>query len=353
MKIINGVMYMDANKNPLVSVIVPVYNVEKYLDRCVGSIVKQTYHNLEIILVDDGSPDDCPAKCDEWAVRDGRIKVVHKKNGGLGYARNSGLEIATGDYVAFVDSDDYIESDMYATLIDAARRYDADMVSCGFRKELADGTFQTYIEFDSEQVVEGEDLLSLAKRYMLSYWHKSINAGVWHGIYRRSLVPDFISERVYTPEDLIFNVTIGLRLKKYVYVNRCFYNYMYNAAGLCRSYKPDDFEKMVAGANYLKKMLLDYDIYGEAERYIFTRSIFFHRYFIMSDKNMSLKDKYKEIKRLISLPDYNAMLNPEFFRGWHGKKMKYVRIAYNLQRKLMGKAYFMYLLFDKTFVARK
>ena len=95
--------------NPLISVIVPIYNVEKYLARCVDSIVNQTYKNLEIILVDDGSPDSCPDICDVWKEKDDRIKVIHKKNGGLSDARNAGLDIAQGEYVAFVDSDDFID----------------------------------------------------------------------------------------------------------------------------------------------------------------------------------------------------------------------------------------------------
>ena len=94
--------------NPLVSVIIPVYKVEKYLDRCIESVVNQTYKNLEIILVDDGSPDNCPAMCDTWAERDARIKVIHKKNGGLSDARNVALDIVKGEYVTFVDSDDMI-----------------------------------------------------------------------------------------------------------------------------------------------------------------------------------------------------------------------------------------------------
>ena len=94
-----------------ISVIIPVYGVEKYLDRCVESVVNQTYKDLEIILVDDGSPDNCPQMCDEWASRDARIRAVHRKNGGQSCARNTGLSVATGDYIAFVDSDDWIAND--------------------------------------------------------------------------------------------------------------------------------------------------------------------------------------------------------------------------------------------------
>lgn len=105
--------------NSLISVIVPIYKVEKYLDECIQSIVSQTYSNLEIILVDDGSPDRCPQMCDEWAAKDSRIRVIHQKNGGLSAARNAGLDAANGDYVGFVDSDDYIYSDMYETMLNA------------------------------------------------------------------------------------------------------------------------------------------------------------------------------------------------------------------------------------------
>ena len=102
---------MTKKLNSLVSVIVPIYKVEDYLDECVKSIVDQTYKNIEIILVDDGSPDHCPQKCDKWAKKDLRIRVVHKQNGGLSSARNAGLDVAKGEYIAFVDSDDFISPD--------------------------------------------------------------------------------------------------------------------------------------------------------------------------------------------------------------------------------------------------
>ena len=105
-----------------ISVIVPVYNVENYLRRCVDSIINQTYKNLEIILVDDGSPDNCPVICDEYAQKDSRIKVIHKENGGLSSARNCGMDMATGEYIGFVDGDDWIESDMYKFLIENAEK---------------------------------------------------------------------------------------------------------------------------------------------------------------------------------------------------------------------------------------
>ena len=114
----------------LISVIIPVYNVEEYLDECVASVVAQTHRNLEIILVDDGSPDNCPAMCDAWAEQDSRVQVIHKENGGLSDARNAGIAIAKGDYLAFVDSDDWISPDMYASMLAALKREHADICAC-------------------------------------------------------------------------------------------------------------------------------------------------------------------------------------------------------------------------------
>ena len=116
---------------PKVSIIVPIYNVERYLDRCMDSLLHQTLEDIELILVDDGSPDQCPQMCEKYAELDSRVKVVHKKNAGLGLARNSGLGIATGEYVAFIDSDDFVDLDMYGTLYAETEKYPYDAVYCG------------------------------------------------------------------------------------------------------------------------------------------------------------------------------------------------------------------------------
>ncbi len=145
-----------ANKQPLISVIVPIYKVEKYLSECVESLLAQSYKNLEIILVDDGSPDDCPALCDEYAKKDKRIKVVHKKNGGLSDARNAGIEIATGEYICFVDSDDYVAKDYIKKLYDALYNNGADMAVCGYEYVLDDGSKETDEKPKAELLTEDE-----------------------------------------------------------------------------------------------------------------------------------------------------------------------------------------------------
>ena len=123
----------------LISVVLPIYNVENYLDRCINSIVHQTYDNLEIILIDDGSPDSCPQKCDEWAKKDNRIKVIHKKNAGLGMARNTGIENASGEYLCFCDSDDYIDLETINKAYEVAKKNNADIVTFGINEVSSDG----------------------------------------------------------------------------------------------------------------------------------------------------------------------------------------------------------------------
>lgn len=152
----------------MISVIIPVYKVEKYLDECVQSIVNQSYANLEIILVDDGSPDSCGAMCDEWAKKDSRIRVIHKPNGGLSSARNAGLDIAKGDYIGFVDSDDFVALDWYETLHSAIIRTDADIVKAGliYFSDPKDGNLfnpdtdiYKIASFEKEEAFPSEQLL--------------------------------------------------------------------------------------------------------------------------------------------------------------------------------------------------
>ena len=139
----------------LVTVVLPVYNVEQYLDRCINSVVNQTYKNLEIILVDDESPDNCPKMCDEWAKMDSRIKVIHKKNQGLGYARNTGIDNATGEYIYFVDSDDYIALDTIELAYKAAVENNADIVTFGYNQVDSNGNIQkSYIPKPQKNIYE-------------------------------------------------------------------------------------------------------------------------------------------------------------------------------------------------------
>lgn len=205
----------------LISVIVPVYNVEKYLDRCVESIVNQTYTNLEIILVDDGSPDRCPAMCDEWAKRDNRIKVIHKENGGLSDARNAGMRVASGDYIAFVDSDDWIEAQMYQILYDTMVATDSDVVSCGAKRVWTDGTpAQEVISVSRNRVLEQE----AAIKAMIT--GDGLVQIAWNKLYRRNLIKDILFPLGVICEDEFWTWQVIVRAKRVSILRESYYNYL-------------------------------------------------------------------------------------------------------------------------------
>lgn len=212
-------------KQPMISVIVPVFNVEKYLKRCIESILGQTYRNLEVILVDDGSMDRCPQICDEYASKDVRIKVIHQKNGGLSSARNRGLDISSGEFIGFVDSDDYIYADMYESLLAKMQESGADIVVCGVADEyedVAEGLHSDTYYVKQETEVSGRTALQyiLEDRILVSHaWDKLYKRELWENI-RFPIGKRF--EDMYTTYLTIAKAEKVLMIpdKKYVYIHR-------------------------------------------------------------------------------------------------------------------------------------
>ena len=166
----------------LISVIIPVYKVEPYLDRCVQSIVDQTYRDLEIILVDDGSPDRCPEMCDAWAEKDSRIRVIHKENGGLSDARNSGMAAATGEYISFIDSDDWIAPEMLERLVKALVRDDSDIAACAVDMVWEDGRQNEALTVRQNLILERNE----AQQALLQ--ETFLKQPVWYKLYRRKTI---------------------------------------------------------------------------------------------------------------------------------------------------------------------
>lgn len=235
-----------------VSIIVPVYNVEEYIDRCMESLLNQTLKNIEIILVDDGSPDNCPSICDTYALKDTRVKVIHKKNAGLGYARNSGLKIATGEYVAFVDSDDYVTTDMYEKLYQYACEKKLDTVISGFNRVLNNEIIVTHREVDHDEIITGKknihqfvlDMLGAPATYKKDYKYEM---SVWRGIYSNRIIQEeqiyFPSERTYISEDIIFHFDYFEYVERLGLLSDVFYCYCENGQSLTQSFREDRFEK--------------------------------------------------------------------------------------------------------------
>lgn len=193
-----------------VSVIVPIYNVEKYLDRCLSSIINQTYENLEIILVDDGSTDKSGAICDNYKIKDCRIKVIHKQNGGLGYARNSGLDVATGQYVTFIDGDDYIGETHIEDMVKLIRKTKTDTCIAGHTKVYTDK------EVRHKNVCTGNVYIGNVKEEILprmcganSQGNDYIEMSVCMVLLSNEIIQKnnlrFMSEREYVSEDLVFD----------------------------------------------------------------------------------------------------------------------------------------------------
>lgn len=170
---------------PVISVIVPIYKVEKYLKKCLDSIINQTYNNLEIILVDDGSPDNCPALCDEYAQKDSRIRVIHKQNGGLSSARNAGFEIATSEYISFVDSDDYLNQNMYEKMMKLMLDTDADLCVCNYEKVDENGNI---LSSDSESPLKEEIINATQALHKLTEANNCYYVTAWNKIYKRNIL---------------------------------------------------------------------------------------------------------------------------------------------------------------------
>jgi glycosyltransferase involved in cell wall biosynthesis len=180
-------MKMNSDLPPLISVIIPVYKVERYLKRCVDSVLNQTYTNLEIILVDDGSPDLCPKICDDYATLDSRVKVVHKENGGLSSARNAGLDICKGEYIAFVDSDDLVSKYFIEFLYQAVVKKNVNVSIAEYRSFKQDEVLCDK-NWPDNYAVEKQSLEEILSRYSSIYSHDSMLTIVsWNKLYKANL----------------------------------------------------------------------------------------------------------------------------------------------------------------------
>ncbi len=204
---------------PLISVIIPVYKVEEYLDRCVSSVVDQTYKNLEIILVDDGSPDKCPEICDKWAEKDPRIKVIHKENGGAGLARNVGMSVSKGDIIAFVDSDDYLSADMYECLI-SHMDDSVDVAECDYVEAYDDDVL--FDDINNISIEEYDNQTAMSEHIE----DKVFRQLIWNKLYKRKIVEDvefpvgkLIDDEFWTYK-AIANAQRLIRINKRLYAYR-------------------------------------------------------------------------------------------------------------------------------------
>ena len=249
-----------------VSVIIPVYKVEKYLDRCMESVVRQTYKNLEIILVDDGSPDNCPQMCDEWAKKDNRIKIIHKKNSGQADARNQGMKISTGEYICFVDSDDYIDRTEIEKCINNAVRNSSDVVIISFN--IDNGNNIIPIHFNLEKKYLNNEII---KEKLLSVFYTNKNQGLFgpcNKLYKAEFLNDnnlYFDMNDIRCEDYWFNFKVFHYANVVTFIDECLYFYFQNSSSTTHDKINISYSRWVNSRkrlledNYFNEITVDYN----------------------------------------------------------------------------------------------
>ena len=250
-----------------VSIVVPVYNVEKYLKRCVDSLIEQSYHNLEILLVDDGSKDNSLSLCKEYELKDSRIKVFHKQNEGLGLTRNYGIERATGEYITFLDSDDYLTIDAVEAMLRKAVATDADVVIAS-----------NYYKNEEQKIAMAGRLYSGIEIKEILMVHMMGNNGneldslsytAWGKLYKKDLFTQnnlaFPSERKLIWEDLAFSIELYPMCKKVYILNKPVYYYCFNEGSLTHIYKPNKFELVMELYHYMGVKIQELNLPIEAQ----------------------------------------------------------------------------------------
>lgn len=290
-----------------ISIIIPVYNCEKFLNKCVDSVLNQTYKNFELILVDDGSKDSSSQICDDYAKKDSRVKVVHKINGGSADARNKGIEVSTGSYIGFIDSDDYIDDTMYEKLLNKATEEDSDITMCRFKNIYENGTMKFFKEVNFENV-NAENILSY---YLESGFKESkdcvyangIMGNVWRTLIKKDFIGDIRFQKLLVAEDLLFLISLIKKDTKISIVNEYLYNYLQRTGSIMNSFNKNKiiqrYDAFKIILNKVKGKLSEDNI----------NSYKFYNY--ASIVNELLKNNQKEL--------LNDLMNDEFFRNLNSK----------------------------------
>lgn len=271
---------------PVLSIIVPVYNSELYMRKCFDSILDQTLNEFELILVNDGSTDSSGDICDEYKTKDNRVKVIHSKNQGHGGARNLALDIAKGEYIGWVDADDWIEADMFEALYESAKKYEADIVESGYIEHTGDRERST---INIDQPLIGEQKVALTE-----FFSARMSPGLWNKLYRRDLIGNtrFPAGRIHV--DFYFNVLMVLKPLKYVRVPVANYHYIVRDSNITNSFSHQKIREAIYLYEYTSSLASDNSI----ER--------FARVLLKKDAINRLMVRYRQITANASLTKQNV-----------------------------------------------
>ena len=283
---------------PKISIIVSIYNIEKYVEKSIQSICNQTYKNLEIVLVDDGSTDNSGQVCDQWARKDERIRVIHKKNGGLSSARNAGTQSATGEYIAFVDGDDWIDSEMYEEMLLTILNCDADIAICNYKEVSKQGVTDTSTE--DITILEGKETLEVFIKEDETY---QIQNAAWNKLYKRSLMGDLRFPEGKLFEDIVYTTKLLAKSQRAVYVNKAYYNYLFDRSDSIMNSKK--VERLLTDQVPAYKEKGEFLLSIEETKLFLIHQFFFYKRMLLHYKEAKEKkpegygDFVKEIRKII------------------------------------------------------
>lgn len=317
-----------------ISVIVPVYNSEKYLKRCIDSILNQTYKAIELILVDDGSPDNCGKICDEYAKKDKRVRVIHKTNAGVSAARNSGLEIASGNYATFVDSDDYIEPEMYSNMMEKVHQYNCDVVMCDCIKDFTDHS-EIYTHDIRAGFYDKEQLVNEYYPHLLMMENIEYPATIsnWLILFNRNKLGNLrYVVGVRYSEDLLFGAQLVYNTDSFYYMKeQAYYHYYMNPTSATHKFTVDKW-------NDYKTLHFEINKYfSECESFDFSHQIDLCLLFfvynsvsnIFSADNLEREKKFEIVRNILGDNEVRRMFsNIKVLKLPISKKLKIVTIIY-------------------------
>ena len=315
--------------NPKVSIIVPVYKTKDTIKKCVDSLLSQTLKQIEIILVDDGSPDESGRICDELC-NDKRVKVIHKENGGLSSARNAGLKVATGDYIGFVDSDDYVHPEMFEKLYNRITDDKSDICICShYTVDNSDNIHEHHFR-NIPEILDKDKILNYLILPLIGADKErnesEIEGFVWRNLYRRELIREyeFKSERQYFAEDIVSDLELYIKCKQISILNECLYYYRYNGESLSNCYRPRVYVLLNNLLKWEEEYLNKHNLFTKGKDRLYTTGVKFTLFSIQNAKKGKLGKK-KEIE------EAKNILNQDMLK----KSVHNVKLSiYNLKMKV-------------------